>query len=69
VAPVITTISMQPATPTCLSPFMAPQYVHGPGSESAFSTLGINPVVRGGIDAVARVRDAKQAAPPRGEAH
>jgi hypothetical protein len=66
---VITLISMQPATPTYVAPLMAPQDVHGLGSESAFSTLGVNPVVRGGIDAVARVRDAKQAAPPRGEVH
>lgn len=62
------TIHMQTATPPCVSRLTAPQYVHGMGSESAFSTLG-NPVVRGGIDAVARVRDAKQAAPPRGEVH
>lgn len=41
----------------------APRFVHVPGSESAYATLG-NPAAG---TSIVRVRDAKQAAPPRGE--
>jgi hypothetical protein len=44
---------------------VAPQSVHGMGSESVRTTLA-NPF-GSEITAVSRVRDAKQAAPPRGE--
>jgi hypothetical protein len=45
---------------------VAPQFAQAQGAESAYVTLG-NPVF--GIPAVTRVRDAKQAAPPRGVLH
>jgi hypothetical protein len=47
---------------------VAPQSVHVEGAESVFATLD-NPAYGMDITAVSRVRDAKQAAPPRGELH
>lgn len=47
---------------------IAPQSAHVLGAESVFATLG-NPAYGTKIVAVSRVRDAKQAAPPRGELH
>ena len=47
---------------------VAPPAGHVLGSESAYATLG-NPMVGTDITIVSRVRDAKQAAPPRGEVH
>ncbi|MGH8860278.1 MAG: hypothetical protein ACRDVG_03415 [Jatrophihabitantaceae bacterium] len=61
------TTAMQTATSLTHGPrSYAPRVVAGMGSKSAFSTLG-NPIF--GTDAVARVRDAKPAAPPRGVLH
>jgi len=46
----------------------APVAAHVLGSESAYVTVG-NPMFGTDIALVTRVRDAKQAAPPRGEVH
>lgn len=48
--------------------FVAPQTVQAQGAESAYAMLG-NPVFGAVIPTVTRVRDAKQAAPPRGVLH
>lgn len=47
---------------------VAPAAAFVPGATSAFVTLG-NPGYGSEIAVVTRVRDAKQAAPPRGELH
>jgi hypothetical protein len=46
----------------------APLAAHVPGSGSAYSTAG-NPMFGTDVTIVSRVRDRKQAAPPRGEIH
>lgn len=53
-------------------PQAAPQSIHAMGSTYVLSTLGTGTDMGTAFDAVvpgARVRDAKQAAPPRGERH
>jgi len=67
-----TSITTQARTAACRmrgTLTVAPQTSHLLGSESVYATAG-NPIFGAGINditGVSRVRDAKQAAPPRGE--
>ena len=67
-----TSITTQARTAACRMrglPTGSPQTSHLPGSESVYATAG-NPIFGAGVSVitgVSRVRDAKQAAPPRGE--
>jgi hypothetical protein len=64
-----TSITTQARTAACRMrgvPMVAPQTSSLLGSESVYATAG-NPIFGADITGVTRVRDAKQAAPPRGE--
>ena len=63
------TITTQARTASCRMRgvlTVAPPTSHLMGSESAYATAG-NPNFGADITGVSRVRDAKQAAPPRGQ--
>lgn len=64
-----TSITTQARTAACRMrglPTGLPRTSSLPGAESVYAPVG-NPIFSADITGVSRVRDAKQAAPPRGE--
>jgi len=66
-SPTVASVSWPFAVPTAM-PQTAPNAAHAMASTYVLSTLG-NTGSGAAVPGAARVRDAKQAAPPRGERH